>query len=184
MSIKARMMLPRKELDEQGNEIDPRAELTERLLEYKKYKSTLDEFMSLEELRSLQFKRGNPMLEYKQLIEQVSYESELENISLYKLMQVFSRLMKNFDADNNKVVHQIYNYDYSIENQQKFIKQAITREKRVSFMKIFEHLENKIHAVVTFIALLELLNLQHVRVIQGEGPNNFWIEFRTEEEEE
>jgi segregation and condensation protein A len=176
MSIKAKMMLPRKELDEHGNEIDPRAELTERLLEYKKYKSVVDEFMGLEELRSLRFKRGNPLMEYKQVIDQVTYESELENISLYKLMQVFSRLMKNYDADKKKVVHRIYNYDYSIEGQQNFIKNMILQEKRVNFIKIFEQLENRIHAVVTFIGLLELLNLQQVKVIQGEGVNNFWIE--------
>lgn len=184
MSIKAKMMLPRKELDEHGNEIDPRAELTERLLEYKKYKSVVDDFMSLEEIRSLKFKRGNPLLEYKQLIDQVSYESELENISLYRLMQIFSRLMKNYEADKNKVVHRIYNYDYSIEGQQQFIKASFLKEKRINFMKIFEHLENRIHAVVTFIALLELLNLQQVRVTQGEGVNNFWIELRNHEEEE
>ena len=181
MSIKAKMMLPRKELDEHGNEIDPRAELTERLLEYKKYKSVVDDFMSLEEIRSLKFKRGNPLLEYKQLIDQVSYESELENISLYRLMQIFSRLMKN---DKNKVVHRIYNYDYSIEGQQQFIKASILKEKRINFIRIFEHLENRIHAVVTFIALLELLNLQQVRVTQGEGVNNFWIELRNHDEEE
>ncbi|HMP32420.1 MAG TPA: segregation/condensation protein A, partial [Saprospiraceae bacterium] len=182
--IKAKMMIPRKELHEQGNEIDPRAELTEKLLEYKKYKSALEAFMNLEELRALKYVRGNPKVEYKQLIDQVAYESELENINLYKLLQVFTKLMKNFEADKNKVVHKIYNYDYSIEGQQSFMKNTLRVERRINFTKIFEKLENRIHAVVTFIALLELLNLQQIKVIQGEGVNNFWLEQRSNEEEE
>jgi segregation and condensation protein A len=184
MSIKAKMMIPRKELDEQGNEIDPRAELTEKLLEYKKYKSTVQEFMNLEELRSLIFKRGNPLVEYKQLIDQVSYESELENISLYKLLQIFNNLMKNYDIEKNKIVHKIYNYEYSIEGQQDYIRKALYTGKSINFKNIFENLENRIQAVVTFIALLELLNLHQIKVIQGEGVNNFWLELHNNDEEE
>jgi segregation and condensation protein A len=184
MSIKAKMMIPRKELDEQGNEIDPRAELTEKLLEYKKYKSTVQDFMNLEEMRSLIFERGNPLVEYKQLIDQVSYESELENISLYKLLNIFNNLMKNYDNEKNKVVHKIYNYEYSIEGQQDYLRKALHNGKSVSFKNIFEKLENRIHAVVTFIALLELLNLHQIKVIQGEGVNNFWLELHSHDEEE
>jgi segregation and condensation protein A len=184
MSIKAKMMIPRKELDEQGNEIDPRAELTERLIEYKKYKSTLADFASLEELRSLKFERGNLLVEYNQLIDQVSYESELENISLYRLMTLFNRLIKNYENDKNKVVHRIYNYEYSIQGQQDFLRTSILSNNRVNFVDLFSKLENRIQAIVTFIALLEMLNLQQVIVTQGEGVNNFWIEFKTNDEEE
>ena len=51
MRIKSKMLLPRLSIDEDGNEIDPREELIEHLLEYKKYKSVIDEFSSLEKFR-------------------------------------------------------------------------------------------------------------------------------------
>src|SRR5690606_5553334 len=59
MRIKARMLLPRKEIDEEGNEIDPRKELVEKLLEYKKYKQAALELAEKEAVRLLQAKRGN-----------------------------------------------------------------------------------------------------------------------------
>src|ERR1044072_6597868 len=57
--IKARMLLPRKELDAQGNEIDPRNELINKILEYKKFKQAAAEMSALESLRMLSVKRGN-----------------------------------------------------------------------------------------------------------------------------
>ena len=51
MNIKSRMLLPRPELDVEGKEVDPREELVQKLLEYKKYKSTVKDFAALEEIR-------------------------------------------------------------------------------------------------------------------------------------
>src|SRR3954467_10516668 len=59
MRIKARMLLPRKELDEQGNEIDPRQELIEKILEYKRFKEAAAQMADLEATRMLMAKRGN-----------------------------------------------------------------------------------------------------------------------------
>ena len=59
MQIKAKMLLPRRELDEQGEEIDPRQELVDKLLEYKAFKEVLATMSSLEDERQLKFKRGN-----------------------------------------------------------------------------------------------------------------------------
>ena len=67
MRIKAKMILPRKPLDEEGNEIDPREELVRRLVEYKRYKATIDEFRDLEESRSQKMPRGNAAKELKKL---------------------------------------------------------------------------------------------------------------------
>ncbi|MDP4131506.1 MAG: segregation/condensation protein A, partial [Bacteroidota bacterium] len=66
MRIKARMLLPRKELDEQGNEIDPRQELVNKVLEYKRFKEASAQMAELEELRMQMIKRGNL---YKELLQ-------------------------------------------------------------------------------------------------------------------
>src|SRR5688572_13917362 len=69
MRIKSKMLLPRPQMDEQGNEIDPREELVRHLLEYKKYKSVIDSFHKLEETELMKEKRGNIVKELKTLAE-------------------------------------------------------------------------------------------------------------------
>ena len=69
MCIKAKLLLPRKQVDEAGNEIDPRAELVDRLLEYKRYKSVLEEMRRLEEMRAFMNPRGNALTEVRRLAE-------------------------------------------------------------------------------------------------------------------
>src|ERR1700754_1704352 len=59
MRIKAKMLLPRKELDEQGNEIDPRQELIDKVLEYKRYKEAAGRMAEMEAMRMLMVRRGN-----------------------------------------------------------------------------------------------------------------------------
>ena len=59
MRIKAKMLLPRKELDEEGNEIDPRDELVRKLIEYKRFKLVVQDLQQMEETRAKVFKRGN-----------------------------------------------------------------------------------------------------------------------------
>src|SRR5919106_5279033 len=59
MRIKARMLLPRKELDAQGNEIDPRQELIDKILEYKRYKEATARMADMEAMRMLMVRRGN-----------------------------------------------------------------------------------------------------------------------------
>ena len=175
MRIKAKMLIPRKEIDEEGNEIDPRAELTQKLLEYKKYKSILDEMGALEENRHFRFERGNAAAELKQIAEKALIDVELESLSLFKLLQAFQQVIKRYEDDLNKPKHQIVKFGYTIEDQQSFILSRIPKGQKVKFDHIFFALENRIHAIVTFIALLELLNLETVVLVQGEGVNNFWL---------
>ena len=175
MRIKAKLLLPRKEIDELGNEIDPREELTQRLLEYKKYKEILDEMRTMEEERSTKFQRGNVTTELRIIASKALVDVELESLTLYKLLTTFQKLMENYEIRGSKTIHRIVKYNYTIEDQQAFILTKLTKGKKVDFKNIFKGLENRIHAIVTFLSLLELLNVQRVIVTQGEGVNNFWI---------
>src|SRR5207253_5146159 len=74
MRIKSKLLLPRPQLDEQGNEIDPREELVRHLMEYRKYKSVVDQFHKMEESELLKEKRGNIMKELRQLAESSNVE--------------------------------------------------------------------------------------------------------------
>lgn len=175
MRIKARLLIPRKETDAEGNEIDPREELVQKLLEYKKYKSVVDEFSAWEESRHFKHNRGGISQELKAIADQALVDLELESLSLYKLLHTFEQLMNKYEVEKNKPRHHIMRFEYTIENQQSYILSTLSKKRKVVFEDLFLQLENRIHAIVTFIALLELLNLQSVHIIQGDGTNNFWI---------
>ncbi|HNR07515.1 MAG TPA: segregation/condensation protein A [Saprospiraceae bacterium] len=173
MRIKAKMLLPRKEIDEEGNEIDPRQELVQRLLEYKRYKSVLEEFEALELKRLQQASRGNVNQELKKFAEKAFIEAEWESVTLFKLMKTFERMLVQFD--DRRHVHKVYNFIYTVLDQQDYILELVAEREKVSFEDIFVPCENRIHAIITFLALLELLNQQQVSISSGEGANNFWI---------
>lgn len=173
MRIKAKMLLPRKEVDDEGNEIDPRQELVQRLLEYKRYKSVLEEFEAMELKRLQQASRGNVNQELKKFAEKAFIEAEWESVTLFKLMKTFERMLVQFD--DRRHVHKVYNFIYTVLDQQEYIQDLISEKEKVSFEDIFTTCENRIHAIITFLALLELLNQQLVSITLGEGANNFWI---------
>lgn len=178
MRIKAKILIPRKEIDEEGNEIDPREELVTRLLEYKRYKEVLGNFQDLELERSLKLERGNVSKEIKKLAETALVDVELESIDTYKLFKTFKRVLERYQNVKDKYVHQIVKSPYTVKDQQSFIISFLEGKEKVSFEELFRSMENRIHAIVTFLALLELINAQAVSIIQGQEINDFWLEIK------
>ncbi len=174
--IKAKMILPRKPIDAAGNEIDPRDELVQRLLEYKRYKSVLDEMQQLEEQRSVQEGRGNITKELQQIATKALVDTELESLTLFRLLKAFEGVMNRLDQTKPRAIHQIANFSYTIEDQQHRIFSIIANGKRAAFETVFLECRDRIHAIVTFLAMLELINLDKIQIIQGGGVNNFWLE--------
>jgi segregation and condensation protein A len=175
MRIKAKMLIPRKEIDEEGNEIDPREELTQRLLEYKKYKDILEDMRVLEEQRSKKFERTGVASELKDIATKALVDIELESLTMFKLLKTFEKLMAKYEDRENRTYHEIVKYPYTIENQQTYIFQKIKTTGKTTFTGLFEGLENRVHAIVTFLSLLEMLNLQKIAIYQREGINNFEV---------
>lgn len=175
MRIKAKLLIPRKELDEEGNEIDPREELTQRLLEYKQYKEILDDMRMLEEERSTKLERDGYASELKDIATKALVDIELESVTLFKLLKAFEKVMAKFEERENRTYHEIVKYPYTIENQTRYIYERIRIKGNNNFKALFEGLENRVHAIVTFLSLLEMLNLQMITIQQREGMNNFEI---------
>ena len=175
MKIKARMLIPKKEVDEEGNEIDPRDELILKLLEYKKFKAVITDLVDLENSRQNKNKRGNIQKELKKIAEINSTEAELESLTLYKLMKVFDKVMKRYVDRNTKVEHSIVRYNYTIASQKDHIRKLVYKRGNVHFKDAFLKLENKVHAVFTFLAILEMIQLNDIQLQVGEGMNNFWL---------
>ena len=184
MRIKARMLLPRKELDAQGNEIDPRQELIDKIMEYKRYKEASAQMAEMEAVRMLMVKRGNLHKELSQLGEEAGEGTEIQTITLFKLMKTFEKVMKRLEQRNNKPVHTVVQYNYTMEESRDYMLNTVQREKVMSFEKMFDICENRIHAIFLFLSLLELVQQKYMNLMVGEGRNNFIIEFNENREPE
>ena len=176
MRIKAKMLIPRKEVDEQGNEIDPREELIQRLLEYKAFKEVTETLREKEENRSMVFPRGNTQVELQSLAEEALADAELESLTLFKLLQAFKRVMERFEEAQRNPIHTVVTYSHTVEEEQARIKNKLILKSRLDFEDVFHECQSRIHAIITFLALLEMVNNQLIRLLAGEGVNNFWLE--------
>jgi segregation and condensation protein A len=176
MRIKAKMLLPRPVLDEEGNEIDPREDLVKHLLEYKKYKSVVPEFSALEESMLFKDKRGNLLKEIRKLSEINNVEAELQDIDLYKLLKAFERSVDRYLQEINKPVHTVLQFPYTIEEQKAYILNEVRMKKRLSFTELIEARPERLLVIYNFLAILEILQQRLARIYIGEGFNNFWIE--------
>jgi segregation and condensation protein A len=178
MRIKAKMLLPRYEKDEQGNEIDPRQDLINKLLEYKQYKAACEELKQKETEREQMFERGNIQNELSKIslyADGSTYNGELNNLTLYKLMTSFEKVMERFHKNENEVKHTVVQYPFTIEEEQERIGTLIKSKPTIAFIDIFNHCKTRVHAVFTFLALLDLIQTRIVNIFLSEGFNNFFI---------
>ena len=176
MRIKSKMLLPRPQLDEEGNEIDPREELVKHLLEYKKYKSVLSTLQDMEAAQVDKEKRGNLLKETRALAESVNVESELQDVDLYKLVRVFQKVMDRYEIEKNKPTHEVVQYPYTIAGQRDYLIGELSARPRLAFTEIIELEPSKIAVIFNFLAILELLQQRLITMHLGMGFNNFWIE--------
>lgn len=182
MRIKAKMLIPRKELDAQGNEIDPREELVNKILEYKKFKEASAQMAEMEALRMLMIKRGNIQKELSQVGEEAGEGTEIQAITLFKLMKAFEKVMQRYTDKINKPVHTVVRYNYTTETSRENVITMAKQEKNISFEKMFSIAENRVHAIFLFLSLLELVQQSFLRIMVGEGKNNFILEYIEEED--
>ncbi len=182
MRIKAKMLLPRKELDQSGNEIDPRQELIDKILEYKKYKEVAAQMALMEAERMLLIRRGNIQKELSLIGEEASEGTEVQTITLFKLMKAFERVMLRYHERFNKPMHTVVQYNYSMEETKSNLIATAQNNRTLSFEMVFEKVENRVHAIFLFLSMLELVQGKFLRIIMGEGMNNFIVEYNEVEE--
>lgn len=184
MRIKAKMLLPRREVDAQGREIDPRQELVDKILEYKRFKEASEVMAVMEAERLMQQKRGNIKLEMDRLGETYAEGTEIQTVTMYKLLQAYEKVIKRFNDRNSKPQHVVVKYNYSLEGQRAFLIDHLKEKKRVPFELLFAVCENRIHAIFTFLAMLELIQAKFMSILIGTGRNNFIVEWSNGEGEQ
>ncbi len=167
MHIKVRMLLP-KEVDEQGEAVDPRSELVNRLLEYKRFKEMSEDMSIMEANQRKVFFRSNYL--YDPIERPPELESLLKNISVFDLAKVFKRVLEN----NKPVpVHQIKKIPVSIEDQIQYILTKMENAVELHFLSVIDGIREKIRLVVTFIALLEMVKMGQLGIRISPNFNDF-----------
>jgi len=167
MHIKVRMLLPR-EIDEKGEEIDPRAELVKALLEYKRYKEMSEELSFLESSqRKLKF-RGNFSADERET--PVEFDTLLKNVSIYDLAKAFKKAIEQL---KDEPVHQVQKLNITIEEQIEFILNKFNNKIEIHFITLISDLKEKIRIIVTFVALLEMVKALKIGIKESPEFNDF-----------
>lgn len=169
MHIKVRMLLP-KEIDEKGEEIDPRSDLVNALFEYKRYKEMSDELGFFETAQRKISYRGYYSLDPKEAPPEL--DTLLKNISVYDLAKAFRKAIDNVKQE---FVHEIKNISVSIDEQITFVLSLLSDAKEISFMELIRDMHERIRIVVTFVALLELTKMGQIGIKESFTSNDFII---------
>jgi segregation and condensation protein A len=167
--IKAKMLLPRPQTDEDEEIIDPRMELVNRLLEYKRFKELAFKLSDLEDEQSKVF----PRLYYPEFEEQLDGGIELdEDVTLFSLISAFKQVL---DRMPRETFHQVQDIPISLEEQIDYILSRLTVSKQITFFDLISHIRDRLIIVVTFIAMLELIKRGELIVRQSDAFGEIWI---------
>ncbi|MCR4842146.1 MAG: segregation/condensation protein A [Eubacterium sp.] len=178
VSIKSKMLLP-PEIDEEGEEIDPRAELVAQLLEYKMVRFLSAALLELQDdAEGVYFKPASLPEELKEP-PKIDLDKAVEGIDLENLNTIFKNLMKR-QLDRVDKVRQnfgtIEKEAVTLADKLVFVTDYTRRHKTYKFSALIENAGSKIEIVVTFLALLEMIHTGTVRVSQDELFSDIVVE--------
>ena len=161
MRIKAQMLLPRPLQEEEEEVEDPRQELVQRLLEYKKYKESAVDLSDIELRERRYFSRGGFRFKVNGFDEELS---DSYDVGLFDLVAAFQQVL---DRAAKVSVHRVEELDVSLEDRLQFLEGFFKERQRAFFHEIFEPYADRIVLIVTFIAILELIRRRVLRVAQS-----------------
>ncbi len=164
IELKSRSLLPKKE-EELTEEMDPREELINRLIEYKKYKEITPELKELEEERKNYFSK-----EPSSLKDYIVKKDEKGDISL--LLNAFNEFM--LKKKDEHIVTKTTTKEYSVVERSKEIKKIIKAKKKVEFKELFDNYSRD-YIIVTFLALLEMVKNDEVDLVQEGNYGEIYI---------
>ncbi len=181
LEIKAKMLLPA-EVDEEGEEIDPRADLVERLLEYKLYKCMAAELKERQTMagQSL-YPAGEIPPEVAAYEAPVNLEELLGDLTLGRLNEVFQAVLRRSEDKIDPVrskFGEIEKEEVSLEDKMTYVEEELTRSPRTNFRKLLQNSgrHGKMQVIVTFLAVLELMKVGKLTVHQEGTFGEIYIE--------
>ncbi len=171
LSIKSKMLLPKKEetvfqplFDMEVEEVDPRDELVQRLLEYKRYKLIAEQLREMESGRSQLYTR--PAEDLSAYVREE--EHPISNVTLYDLLAALEKLMAR-RKERREPLAKVSRDEISVKDRMKEIRQLLRAGGgMVRFFQLFSPSASRTEIVTTFLALLELMKAKQVTCVQNQ----------------
>jgi len=164
IQIKSRMLLPPDEEAPSEDQEDPRRQLVQRLLEYQRYKEAALDFRTKEDEWLKVFRR-------EPLSDEDEGELYLFDLSLFDLLDAFRKILDKAPSE----IASITKETLTVKNRMSMIMEIIEEHEAVRFEDLFKEGITKIHLIVTFLALLELIRLGLARAYQEREFGNIWV---------
>ena len=158
MHIKSRMLLPPEELTPEEEEVDPQAELIQRLLEYKKFKEAALQLAQLESKQKDIFKRAS-----NEINTVGSSDGPYFEASLFDLITAFSKVLKEIPKE---AFYEVIKDEFTVEQKMHDIFHQLVSEEIIYFTKLFENAKSKMEIIAIFLAVLELIRLKEIIICQ------------------
>ncbi len=178
VDIKCRMLLP-KEVNEEGEEEDPRAELVEKLLQYKMYKYMAFELRDMQTDAGVTITRGENLpeevLKYR---EPIDYEQLVGDLNLVKLHEIFQIMLKRNEDKIDPIRSNFGNVEkeeIDMEEKASYIEDFIMKHKKFSFRELLERQHSKEEIIVSFLVILELIKVGKIKVKQDKINDDITI---------
>ncbi|MFZ2386099.1 MAG: segregation/condensation protein A [Candidatus Omnitrophota bacterium] len=166
MEIKSKMLLPAEQNEEiQEEQVDPRAELVRRLLEYEKFKKVADELKQREAVQMDIFKRARPL--DKEEIAAGDGERESKDgyfeASIFDLISAFSKAMQEVPKE---IFYEVIKDEFTVEEKIHQILHFLLIQQSATLSGLFGQAKNKIEVAVTFLSILELVRMKEIVAVQ------------------
>ena len=184
LDIKCKMLLP-KEVNEEGEEEDPRAELVEKLLEYKMYKFMSYELKDkMDDAANVFFKEPTLPDEVMQYKEPVDPKELLAGLTLEKLNAIYKSIIRRQEDKVDPIRSKVWNVSkrkkISLSDKMIEIKEFARTHRKFSFRNLLESQSSKVQVIVTFLSILELMKMGHIHVEQDGLFDDISVEVQTD----
>ncbi len=179
IEIKSRLLLP-KEVDENNEEIDPREELVNRLIEYKRFKGIAEEFDVKQKSAGYVYYKGSD----KELIKQIRKDVPKEISDILKdatgdmLFRAFQEVLRRQELRTDKIrssFNSVKHEEFTLEEKIEQLTGLIKNKRKFSFFNIFSRASSKNEIVTTFLAMLQLIKEKKIKILQEENFDDITI---------
>ncbi|MFH1189109.1 MAG: segregation/condensation protein A [Candidatus Omnitrophota bacterium] len=161
MHIKSKMLLPPDETEvESEEELDPRAELVKRLLEYKKFKEAAAELAQKESHQKHFYARVGSGINVDEL---PASKDEFFEASLFDLITAFTKVLRDIPKE---MFHKIIKDEFTVSEKIHDVLHMLVDKKKVMFTDLFKAAKNKAEIITIFLAILELIKIREISIIQ------------------
>ena len=182
ISIKSKMLLPKEE-DPEEEEEDPRAELVEKLLEYKMYKFMADELRERQmNADTHMYRKKNIPDEVMSYEEPIDYDTLLGDANLAKLNEIFQALLRRQEDKVDPIrskFGKIEKESVDLDQKTLYVKAYIREHKNFSFKQLLEKQGSKVEIIVTFLVILEAMKVGDIQIEQDETFGDIMITSNT-----